>query len=82
MQAALGNPELVKTFSAQGAPYAAHVRLSADSASPSGYLWSTDEGPPQKLSAGTTASAEVTVHTQAPISLVLPLLRERTGISQ
>lgn len=82
MQAALGNPELVKAFTAQGAPYAAHVRLAADAASPSGYKWSTGKGPPQKLSAGTTASAEVTVRTQSPMSLVLPLLREQTGIGR
>jgi HlyD family secretion protein len=80
MQAVLGNPKLVKLFSEQGAPYAARVRLFRDAASPSGYRWSTGHGPPVALSAGTTASGEVTVRSQAPITLVLPLLREKTGI--
>jgi HlyD family secretion protein len=80
MQAELGNPELVKLFSAQGAPYAARVSLVKDTVSTSGYAWSAGGGPPLALSAGTTASVEVTVRTQAPFTLVLPLLRERTGI--
>jgi HlyD family secretion protein len=81
MQAQLGNAELVKLLSAQGAPYAARVGLVKDAASYSGYTWSAGGGPPLALSAGTTASAEVTVRTQAPVTLVLPLLRERIGIS-
>jgi HlyD family secretion protein len=80
MLAVLGNPELVKLFSAQGAPYAARVPLIADPASPSGYRWSNGKGALVALSAGTTAAAEVTVRTRAPISLVLPLLRQQTGI--
>jgi HlyD family secretion protein len=82
MLVVLGNPQLVKLFSAQGAPYAARVALIRSAASPSGYQWSTGQGPPVALSAGTTASGEVTVRTQAPIALVLPLLREKTGIAK
>jgi hypothetical protein len=33
-----------------------------------------------RLSSGTTATAEVTIRTQAPITLVLPFLRQQTGI--
>jgi len=80
MLAELGNPELVKAFSAHGAPYAARVSLTRDAASASGYRWSNGKGPALALSAGTTAAAEITVHTQAPIALLLPLLREKTGI--
>ena len=80
MLSVLQNAQLVTRFSAQGAPYAARIGLIADPAAPSGYAWSGGRGPPVALSGGTTASAEVTVRTQAPISLVLPVLRERTGI--
>ena len=80
MTATLQNPQLVSRFSAQGAPYAARVGLIADAGTPSGYAWAAGKGPPVKLSSGTTADAEVTVRTQAPITLVLPLLRRRTGI--
>ena len=32
-----------------------------------------------RLSSGTTATAKVTIRTQAPITLVLPFLRQQTG---
>ena len=80
MLAQLGNPQLVTLFSARGAPYAARVGLARDSANLSGYRWSTGAGPGLTLSTGTTATAEVTVRAQAPITLVLPLLRKQTGI--
>lgn len=80
MLSVLQNAQLVTRFSAQGAPYAARVRLINDPTTASGYAWSGGRGPPVALSGGTTATAEVTVRTQAPISLVLPLLRARTGI--
>jgi HlyD family secretion protein len=80
MMAVLQNRELVSRFTAQGAPYAARVQLIADARSPSGYAWSAGNGPPVRLSSGTTAKAEITVRAQAPITLVLPLLRQKTGI--
>jgi HlyD family secretion protein len=80
MLAVLQNQQLATAFSARGAPFAARVGLVPDAANPSGYAWSAGRGPPVALSAGTTASAEVTVRTQAPVALVLPLLRQRTGI--
>jgi HlyD family secretion protein len=80
MMATLQNKELVTRFTAHGAPYAAHVALVRDPHTLSGYAWSAGAGPPVTLSSGTTAAAEVTVRTQAPITLVLPLLRQRTGM--
>lgn len=80
MTAVLQNAQLVRRFAARGAPYAVRVALLSDAGTPSGYAWSSGAGPPVGLSSGTTASAEVTVRTQAPVSLLLPLLRERTGI--
>jgi HlyD family secretion protein len=79
MLAMLDNAQLVQLFSAHGAPYSARVELVADAANPSGYAWSRGAGPPSLLSAGTTAVASVTVKTQAPITLVLPLLRRWLG---
>ena len=80
MMATLQNPQLVARFSAQGAPYAARVALLPDKSNSSGYAWSAGRGPPVLLTSGTTAAAEVTVRRQAPITLVLPLLRETTGL--
>ena len=82
MMAVLQNSQLVTRFSAQGAPYAARVRLIVDANTPSGYAWSAGSGPPVQVSSGTTATAEITVHRQAPISLVLPLLRQTTSLGE
>jgi HlyD family secretion protein len=81
MLAILQNHQLAARFSSQGAPYETRVELIADAHTPSGYAWAGGQGPPITLTSGTTASAEVTVRTQAPITLVLPLLRERIGMS-
>jgi HlyD family secretion protein len=80
MMAVLQNQQLVTRFMAQGAPYAARVKLLPDASTASGYAWSAGPGPPLVLSSGTTASADITVRRQAPITLVLPLLREKLGI--
>jgi HlyD family secretion protein len=80
MLAVLQNPQLATRFSEQGAPYAARVALVPAAGTPSGYAWAAGKGPPVKLSGGTVATAEVTVHSQAPITLVLPLFREHLGM--
>jgi HlyD family secretion protein len=80
MMATLQNSQLVTQFSAHGSPYTARVGLVPDPASLSGYVWTSGKGPGVQLSGGTTASAEITVREQAPISLVLPLLRSQTDI--
>jgi HlyD family secretion protein len=80
MLAVLQNPQLVTRFSSEGAPYAVRVSLVANPATPSGYAWAAGKGPPIKLSGGTVATAEVTVHSQAPITLVLPIFREHMGM--
>jgi HlyD family secretion protein len=82
MMAVLQNKQLVERFSARGAPYAARVSLVSDPSAVSGYAWSGGRGPRILLSSGTTATAEITVRRQAPISLVLPLLRGTAGISE
>jgi HlyD family secretion protein len=80
MMATLQNSQLVTQFSARGSPYTARIGLVPDAASPSGYVWTSGKGPQVQLSGGTTATAEITVREQAPISLVLPLLRSQTDI--
>jgi HlyD family secretion protein len=80
MVAVLQNPELVRSFSRTGAPYAARISLVPAPDKPSGYAWSTGAGPPVRISSGTVAAAEITVRERRPVSLILPLLRSGTGI--
>jgi len=76
----LGNDQLAKTFASAGPPFTARVTLEVDPNSVSGYRWTSRKGAQLPLSAGTLCSAEVTVKQRAPITLVIPLLRELTGI--
>jgi HlyD family secretion protein len=80
MVAVLQNPELARSFSRIGAPYAARISLVPAPDKASGYAWSTGAGPPVRISSGTVAAAEITVRERRPVSLILPLLRSGTGI--
>ena len=80
MAADLHNDTLVKQFSEHGAPYAAKIQLEPDASTVSGYRWSSGKGPPVRLSSGTLARAEVTTREQAPIGLVIPLVRRHSGM--
>jgi len=80
MMAVLRNAELVAGFSRAGAPYMARVALDPDPGTVSGYRWSSARGGDVAVASGTFATADVRVLEQAPITLVLPLLREFSGI--
>ncbi|MFT6226454.1 MAG: HlyD family secretion protein [Paracoccaceae bacterium] len=80
MMAVLRNNELVRQFSDQGPPYKVSVALEEDASSTSGYLWTSQRGGALELQSGTLANAEVTIRTQRPIEMVIPLLREWTGL--
>jgi HlyD family secretion protein len=72
---ALGNPELVQVFSKGGAPLEVWIDLLADPANPSGFRWSSPQGPPEHIFFGTLCAVKFVVRRQAPITLVLPQLR-------
>lgn len=74
MTATLHNEELVRELSGASSPIEVRARLvRADNQS--GYRWSTPEGPPVSVSAGTLARADIVTLTQRPVSLVIPALR-------
>ncbi len=78
----VGNAEVVEEIvSKVGSVIAVQAQLQLDSSTPSGYKWSSSTGPKNlKISSGTTTIARVTVEKQAPIALILPILREWSGI--
>lgn len=80
MRAILQNDDLARTFSSKGPPFAVRVRLTPDKATVSGYRWTSEKGRSLALSSGTIMNASVVTERQAPITLVLPLLREITGL--
>lgn len=80
MRAILRNEELVAQFTAQGAPYLAHVALKTDPQTASGLKWTSGGGLDHAVGAGSVVSTEILVRERAPASLVLPFLRKHTGI--
>ncbi|MCJ8279057.1 MAG: NHLP bacteriocin system secretion protein, partial [Rivularia sp. ALOHA_DT_140] len=56
------------------------AKLEIDSKTLSGYKWSSSQGPRLEVSPGTTTTVRVTVEERAPITFVLPILREWSGI--
>ena len=78
----VGNAEVVEEIVSQvGSVIAVQAQLQLDPSAPSGYKWSSSTGPKNlEISSGTTTIARVTIEKQAPIALVLPILREWSGI--
>jgi HlyD family secretion protein len=80
MLSLLGNQRLVESFTAKGAPIAVEAELELDAKTASGFRWSSSKGPPFEIRSGTLCSARVITQEQAPITLVIPLLKELLGI--
>ncbi|MEU9122633.1 HlyD family efflux transporter periplasmic adaptor subunit [Streptomyces sp. NPDC048506] len=69
--AALGSSQLGEQFSQHGPPVAVLVRLDT-AENPSGYAWSTSDGPPYPVDSMTLASGAVHLAAQHPIDWLLP----------
>lgn len=54
--------------------------LERDAGTPSGYDWGGSIGPSMQLTAGTTTKVRVLVEERRPISYIIPILRDLTGI--
>ena len=77
----VGNPELVqKIIGQEGGKVEVLAQLIMDSKTFSGYRWSSSEGPELEISPGTTTTVRVIVEERSPITFVLPILREWSGI--
>jgi HlyD family secretion protein len=80
MQRIVKNDKLVSSLSGNDAPYEVHAALDVDPATASGYRWSSSKGPPQRIESGSLAVANIAVTYRRPIELVIPFVREHTGI--
>ncbi|WP_414578529.1 NHLP bacteriocin system secretion protein [Anabaena sp. CCY 9402-a] len=77
----VGNPELVqKVMDGEGGKIEAIAQLKLDPKTFSGYKWSSSNGPKLAISPGTTTTVRVTVEERSPITFVLPILKEWSGI--
>jgi len=76
----VGNPTVGESLKVPGGQIEVRTQLQTDSKTRSGYRWSSSQGPNLQLSAGTTATVQITVEKRAPITFVLPFLRSVTGL--
>jgi len=76
----LRNQKLIQELTGETAPIEVRVQLIEDPNTPSGFRWSSSEGPPTKIYSGTICTGNVTVETKRPISYVLPLMRKTVGV--
>ena len=80
MIAVLQNRTLVQTLSEDGAPYSGRVLLESDPSTASGFAWTSPKASGEKLTSGTLAGVEIKTESQAPITLVVPLIKETFGL--
>ena len=73
----LGNESLVQELTGEGSPLEVRVDLVADDSTVSGYEWSSKKGASVNVENGTLCSAAVVVNTQRPISMVIPILKQK-----
>ncbi|MBW4510395.1 MAG: NHLP bacteriocin system secretion protein [Scytonematopsis contorta HA4267-MV1] len=78
----VGNADIVASLVSQKQEGLMQVfaNLELDPNTPSGYKWSSSTGPQTKISPGTTTVVRVKVEERAPITFILPILREHSGI--
>ena len=75
----VGNAEIAQTLAAGGIKIEVFCDLEVDGNAPTGYRWTSGEGPDTDVSAGTTGSVRATVEYLRPISLVIPIMRRWSG---
>jgi HlyD family secretion protein len=76
----VGNAEVVAALVAQGPVIEVEAALTQDPATVSGYTWSSSAGPAVQITPGTTTTGRVILEHRAPITYLLPILREVSGI--
>ncbi|MDF2657553.1 MAG: bacteriocin system secretion protein [Paenibacillus sp.] len=76
MMNTLGNEAFVRQLASAG-PALLEVRIEilVDKSTPSGYRWSTKQGPPMAVTSGTLMTGEIILYRQKPISYVIPSFR-------
>ena len=75
------NESLVSALAAAGPVNEVRVSLESDTATQSGFKWSSSKGPAMRITSGTLCVASIVTHEQTPLSLVIPFLKEKVGLN-
>ncbi|HEX3685824.1 MAG TPA: NHLP bacteriocin system secretion protein [Bryobacteraceae bacterium] len=74
------NSSLVAALSQAGPVSEIHASIKENAATPTGFEWSTSQGPPSRITSGTICFVEIVTKRQRPVSLVFPYLKKQTGL--
>ena len=77
----VGNPEVAAALVTFGPPIEVVADINPKNSNFSQYEWSSSTGPVLKMTSGTTTTARVVVEYRAPITYVVPVLREISGLN-
>ncbi|HEY8550557.1 MAG TPA: NHLP bacteriocin system secretion protein [Vicinamibacterales bacterium] len=77
----LRNEAVARKLIGSGPVFEVRARLKEKPSTPSGFEWSTSEGPPFKIGGGTLVNVAIIVERKRPITLVMPFLRKTFGIA-
>jgi HlyD family secretion protein len=67
----LGGDPALSGYTSSGAPWLVTVDLTPRAGNPSGFAWTSTEGPPESLRSLTSVTATVSLGSQSPVSFVL-----------
>ncbi len=80
IDAMLSDRQMTEFFTQTGPVFLVRIEALADRETPSGFAWTSKRGPPFTVEPGTLAEVQVVTKEQAPITLVMPALRELAGV--
>jgi len=76
----VGNAEVAQSLSGGGSKIEVFAELSSNPSTVSGYTWTSGKGPEVKITAGTTGAIRATIEYRRPITFVIPILRQWSGV--
>lgn len=82
MQNQLGDQTLVQSFQQSGPVIRATIDLKRDKDTVSGYYWSSKKGSDIHIDEGTIISADIVSEEKAPITMLIPLLKEKLSVKR
>lgn len=82
MQKTLGNDNLVEAFLSNGPVVEVVCSIETDGSTASGYYWSSKKGKDITLTEGTMLTASVVTENKAPITMLIPYLKEKLTVTK
>ncbi len=78
----LGDQSLVSLFSGYGPVVAVDIELKTDENTKSGFWWSSRKGKTVRLADGTPVNCDIVIDSKAPITMVIPSLKDTLTVKQ